>query len=328
MPWGTAGVGLDDIDAKSTPEDSQNWYNEYPTWKTYDINALTQKWVDGTASNNGVLLWATDEDDYTNGDEKWVYSSEYTGDVSKRPKLVVTYTVDPIANYQYDALGRPTTVTYGNGVTETNQYDPDRYWITRRDYKDGSTNVFYFDNTSYDAAGNLLHQNYKHASYALDSMDYNYDNLYQITQFKENGNVIRSYDYDANGNLTSFTGKTLTYGNSNNQLTGDGSRTFSYDTIGQVTQVNTTTISYDFLSNMTGYGTNTYAYDASGQRIRKTESGVSTYYITNGAQVLAEYTSDAGPDAEYIYGREGMLVKFDPVKEMVELIEGIHSGYF
>ncbi|NIR51954.1 DNRLRE domain-containing protein [candidate division KSB1 bacterium] len=112
--WGTYGVGLDDIDAKSTPEDSQDWYDDYPIWKNYDITALTQKWVNGTADNDGVIpksrdkfFWATNEDDYTDGDEKWVYSSEYS-DASKRPKLVVTYTVDPIAENQYDALVRPS----------------------------------------------------------------------------------------------------------------------------------------------------------------------------------------------------------------------------
>jgi len=43
---------------------------------------------------------------------------------------------------------------------------------------------------------------------------------------------------------------------------------------------------------MTDYGaTNEYTYDAANQRLRKTEGGDSTYYFTNGLQVLAEYVS-------------------------------------
>lgn len=57
---------------------------------------------------------------------------------------------------QYDAQSRPDTVTYGNGIVETNTYDIDRGWITRRDYKDGATNKFYFNNSGIDAVGDIL----------------------------------------------------------------------------------------------------------------------------------------------------------------------------
>ena len=228
-PWGTPGVGFDNIDAKSSPEDSDVWGSEYPCWKSFDITELIQRWVSGTDPNYGVILWATNESQYTDRDEKWCYSSEYSGDVSKRPKLVVTYALNPLAEFEYDALGRPTTIAYANGVTESNQYDPNRGWITRRDYQKDGTNLFYFNNTTYDNVGNLKQQEYKHKSYPTETMDYDYDDLYRLTQFKHNGSVSRNYDYDPNGNLITFTGKTLTYGNQNNQLTGDGSRTFHFD---------------------------------------------------------------------------------------------------
>jgi hypothetical protein len=162
--WGTNGVGLDNVDAKSTAEDSQNWYNEYPTWKTYDITSLTQRWVDGTDAYYGVIFWATDEDDYTDGDEKWVYSSEYSN-ASLRPQLEIEYTIDSFVAYSYDAFSRPATVDYGNGMVETNQYDADRGWIEGRDYEDSSSDtLFYIHNKSYDAAGNLLKQVYGHSA--------------------------------------------------------------------------------------------------------------------------------------------------------------------
>jgi YD repeat-containing protein len=143
-------------------------------------------------------------------------------------------------------------------------------------------------------------------------MDYIYDNLYRITQFKHNGSVSRNYGYDPNGNLNTFTGKTLTYDNDNNQLTGDGSRTFHFDAAGRVDQINSTALGYDFRNNMVSYGSNTYTYDALGQRIRKTESGTSKYYVTSGQQVLAEYSANSEPDAEYIHALGRMIAKYDP----------------
>lgn len=51
-----------------------------------------------------------------------------------------------------------------------------------------------------------------------------------------------------------------------------------------------------------------------GQRLSKTESGVSQYYITSGPTILAEYANDSGPTAEYIYALGRMVAKFDPGK--------------
>ena len=73
--WNVPGVGMNDIDANSEPEDTQAWYNECPVWKKYGLTELTRKWVAGEASNYGVVLWATNEDQYTNRDEKFFYSS-------------------------------------------------------------------------------------------------------------------------------------------------------------------------------------------------------------------------------------------------------------
>ncbi|MCI0695565.1 DNRLRE domain-containing protein, partial [candidate division KSB1 bacterium] len=319
--WNVPGVGFDGIDAKVTPEDAQNWYNEYPTWKSYNITALTQQWANGTQPNYGVIFWATNEDDYTDADEKWCYSSEYS-DATKRPKLVVTISVNPLVDIAYDALSRPTTITYANGVTETNLYDVNRGWMTRRDYQKSGSNIYYFKSdlaTDFDKAGNLKHVEYKHKSDAAQTMDYVYNRLYRLTQFTPSGGAAKSYGYDRNGNLNSFEGLTFTYPNKNNQLkeVKNGSTvitTYLYDKAGRVNQINSTSVTHNLHSNMTAHGSNTYAYDAFSQRIRKTESGVSKYYITSGPQVLAEYSNNSGPDAEYIYALGRMISKFDPSK--------------
>ncbi|MCO6432678.1 RHS repeat-associated core domain-containing protein, partial [Nitrosomonas nitrosa] len=83
-------VGLNDIDAKPTMESMKLFQTgQTGTWKTWDLTALTQKWANLTASNYGVVLWATNET--TDGYDFRFYSSEYTTDPAKRPKLEVTY---------------------------------------------------------------------------------------------------------------------------------------------------------------------------------------------------------------------------------------------
>ena len=59
------------------------------TWKSWDIVALVQGWLDGTINNYGVVLKDTDEssvDTYIS-----FYTSDYPIDTTKRPKLEIVY---------------------------------------------------------------------------------------------------------------------------------------------------------------------------------------------------------------------------------------------
>jgi hypothetical protein len=59
------------------------------TWKSWDIDTLVQGWLDGTINNYGVVLKDTDEssvDTYI-----YFFTSEYTTDTTKRPKLEIVY---------------------------------------------------------------------------------------------------------------------------------------------------------------------------------------------------------------------------------------------
>jgi hypothetical protein len=59
------------------------------TWKSWDIVALVQGWLDGTINNYGVVLKDTDESSV----DTYVYfwTSDYTTDTTKRPKLEIVY---------------------------------------------------------------------------------------------------------------------------------------------------------------------------------------------------------------------------------------------
>jgi len=60
------------------------------TWRSWDIDDLVQGWLDGSITNQGMLLKSTDETlSSTLGIH--FYSSDYTTDASKRPKLEIAY---------------------------------------------------------------------------------------------------------------------------------------------------------------------------------------------------------------------------------------------
>ncbi len=59
------------------------------TWRNLNIRNWVQSWVDGSFENNGILLKAINET--TIGALCVFYSSDYTADTSKRPKLEIKY---------------------------------------------------------------------------------------------------------------------------------------------------------------------------------------------------------------------------------------------
>jgi len=132
--WNVNYVGLNDIDAKSGYESTTLFQQDYPKWKQWDITALTQKWVNLTATNYGVVLWATNET--TDGYDLRFYSSEYTVDTTLRPKLEVTWSQLPRTVYFLkDHLGsiRATVQDTSTApVVGYDDYDPWGYILAGR----------------------------------------------------------------------------------------------------------------------------------------------------------------------------------------------------
>ena len=315
-PWHVQGVGLDNIDAKSTPEDAIT-INGVVEWKYLNITELTKEWIRGEATNYGVLLVDTEEDNGTYREKRY-RSRDYSG-TTYDPKLEIVYMADPIAVYEYDAGGKPTTVTYANGAVETNTYNPVRDWITSRHYKDPSANTivkFQSTNSSdYDLTGNLKKQVVYRNSLPTVTMEYVYDNLNRIKTFKYNGSEARSYTYDDNGNILSMSTKSFTYANHNNQITSDGTRTFQYDKSGRMSTLSGASLEYDMRNNLRNYPpVGYYRYNADNQRIMQIENGLqslTTYYVKSGGTTLAEYDYNDNNTAEYIYGLDGIIAKYN-----------------
>ncbi len=217
-------------------------------------------------------------------------------------------------NYTYNASGQPIRTEYANGVVETNTYNPYRGWLSQRNYQLGGSALFYFTN-SYDAAGNVTVQQYKHGAESSVTENYYYDALHRLDAYSHNGTPTQDYEYDANGNRVTAGGMTFTYNSNTNKLasfTGSISKTFGYDAAGRVTTLNSKTLSYDILNNMKSYGSDSYVYDDANQRIRKTENSVKTFYIRDNMNVLAEYDGSGNLTANYVYGIDGIVAKVIP----------------
>jgi RHS repeat-associated protein len=113
----------------------QSELSELPKWKSWDLTALTQKWLNGTAANYGVMLWATNED--VTGYTMRFHSSEASNS-SDRPYLEVVYSTEATTRTVYflkDHLGsiRATVLDSATApVIGYDDYDPWGYALALR----------------------------------------------------------------------------------------------------------------------------------------------------------------------------------------------------
>lgn len=106
---------------------------EYPVWKNWDLTALTQKWINGTVTNYGVILWADYEE---NGMNLWFRSSDYS-DSAFWPYLEVIWSQTPQSVYFLkDHLGSIRVTVSDSGKAATvigyDEYDVWGYPLATR----------------------------------------------------------------------------------------------------------------------------------------------------------------------------------------------------
>ena len=114
-----------------------------------------------------------------------------------------------------------------------------------------------------------------------------------------------SFTYDNLGNRTQV-GSTLYLPNPLNQYTVVGSTNLSYDANGNLTTDGTNTYTYDSenrLRTATGaFGSASYTYDPFGRRLSKTINSTTTRFLYDGDDLLAETDSAGTLTASYLYG--------------------------
>lgn len=241
----------------------------------------------------------------------------------------VTGTDTGIVDYRYDAVGRLTTLwdsqdSYlayiydqgarlrqkwlANGVTTEYAYNPDNtvaqiknsaYDFNTTDYTTFTQHDLTYDplgrkQTAKDKVGAFT-QPVQTLAYGYDPLGnrisktdgskvtaYLHDSVNQLKEIRSGGNtgtLVGALIYDDAGNLTrKCEGGTVTATTST--CSGNSVLGLQYNADNRLVQAS-------------GNGANeTYGYDDKGRRIRKTSNSTTTYYLYNGADIVAEYEND------------------------------------
>ncbi|MBZ4421853.1 RHS repeat-associated core domain-containing protein [Myxococcus sp. RHSTA-1-4] len=209
--------------------------------------------------------------------------------------------------YQYDANGNLASFTLPNGVRAGHVYDS-RNHLTQTSVE-GPGGVLARYTYTLGAAGNRLSV----SELSGRTVRYSYDALYRLNG-EEISNDTRSgtvlYAYDAVGNRTAristlagVSTTSSTY-NANDQLEGH-----TYDVNGNTTAAEGQTYTYGYdnrIASLNG-GVVTFTYDGDGNRVARTEAGVTVHYLvdtvnpTGRAQVLEEVSGETA-QVVYTYG--------------------------
>ena len=220
-------------------------------------------------------------------------------------KTLAAYTHTAAGNIDTHVVGHTVGDVAGDGIVKGAYTYNARDWVTDLNYAGTFKSAL-----TYDPAGNVTRQVYRHGSDASITADYDYDDLYRITDFDVSGGTSQDYAYDKSGNITSLvTGTTtLTYNytssptpNRLDSTTGTGGQAYAYNPNGWMTRRGADTVSYDYRGFTTGYGSARYLMDPDRRRVKKTVGTATNFYLRGaGGSVLAEYSGQT-LTARYVY---------------------------
>ncbi|MBI4835503.1 MAG: IPT/TIG domain-containing protein [Planctomycetes bacterium] len=247
---------------------------------------------------------------------------EYAYDMAKRLDTV-TRNSTQIADYDYNKLGQRTELYFGankSGSHTHYTYDsavPTR-WLTVVENHTSTATVSSFTYVL-DKVGNRTKMTLANGDY----VDYDYDNIYQLTSEQKkdslnNSIYLNTWTYDEVGNRETQTRDSITVTNYayNNacQLISDTvnslTNMYDYDANGNMitkTQgANVTSWVYNYNNLVVSYydpittNNSTYTWDAMGRRISKTVNGTTEKYMYDGHNIIADYDGSNNLTAQYV----------------------------
>ncbi len=220
--------------------------------------------------------------------------------------------------YEYDQLGRRSSLSYPNGMKTSYTYD-DASRLESIVTRNGQGEVVDGYGYTYDPVGNrvsmtALHQGVTHT--------YEYDEVYRLTRWERGSDRFEAYTYDDVGNRETATNElgvtTYGYDLANQLLTesrqlNDGTTSataYVWDSAGNLTSktVDSTTTNYqwdvlDRLVELTGpSGTHSYGYDPAGIRSRQTDNGETKLFLHAREDILGVFDDRGGLETYYVHG--------------------------
>lgn len=319
------------------------------TQKAYDNGApaVTFTYDQGSADHKGRLTTAANATDTLS----WTYdlAGQVGSESSAFNATAISYGYDPAGNrgssnlngrivgYDYDDDGKLSRLTWPTGSLLTDTYTFGYDEADRRrslSYPDGWLTSYTPDLLSrletvqtarlwqtqtlasatygYDAVGNRTSK----TDEALTRWDYEYDNLYRLSQVDQTANcrfclphpVEKYQGYDGVGNRYATATKPWTYSDRNELLSGPG--TLTYDLNGnlatKIEGADTWTYEWSVENQLTrvvknGAEVASFLYDPLGRRVQKIAGGVTRKFTYDGEDILREKIIGVG-NLRYIHG--------------------------
>lgn len=202
-----------------------------------------------------------------------------------------------ISTVVYDPFGPPTQWTWGNGTQSSRTYDQDGNVMQVT----GPVTTTY----GYDDAFRIT--GITDTTNSALSWLYGYDNLDRLTSASKTGTTI-GYTYDANGNRLSQTGtsaSTYTIAANSNQVTatsGALARTYGYNSDGNINSYTGISFQYNnrgrIKSSTKNSVTTNYTYNALGELVKKS---TSMYVYDESGHLLGQYTTAGALTSEIVW---------------------------
>ncbi|MFY2557056.1 RHS repeat-associated core domain-containing protein [Corallococcus terminator] len=192
----------------------------------------------------------------------------------------------------FSALGAPAVARYGNDVRTTWKYTADGHLLTQD----------VFDKAERPVSSSALTWNAFWQAGAIEdrleasrSQNLTYDVLGQLVKAQGGGYGVQEFAYDGARNLTRLA--ELTLERTGHQISGGASPSdpealhTRYDANGSLVELQhqgrTTRFSYDGERRLQQAGEVSFTYDQDGRRLKKTEPGLTTYYVAPCYEVVA-----------------------------------------
>ena len=232
--------------------------------------------------------------------------------------------------YCYDLLDRLASIEAADGETISFAYDP-KGRLARRVYPNGVTGSWEYDGE--DRVVQILYAD--SVGEVVSRRRYRYDPAGHPVEITHGDEKTIRYEYDEAGQLISETtldGRTIQYayapgGNRATREAGGKTTAYRYDEADRLLQAGDEAFAYDADGNLIERkgpdGTTRYEYDAedrlvkvglpdgeevrfgyapTGERIWRQDGAGRTYFVTDGANLLAELDDDLKATAVYLHG--------------------------
>ncbi len=229
---------------------------------------------------------------------------DYTYDANNRLTDITHNTLN-FLQYQHDPLGRRTTKSFLSASLPLTsyQYDLANQLASITNTLVEGTPVSQYAYPLYDQVGNRTQMDKTLGINPVETINYAYNNIYELINVT--GAQTHSYDYDNVANREVADG-TIYTANNLNQYTSVGSTPYLYDANGNLISDGTSTYTHDEENRLSSYSSllvsASYQYDALDRRVAKTVNGVTTYFVHDGDEIIADYDGTGALAAEYING--------------------------